>query len=192
MMFDNFLEALRAAYDHSCECIIDEGQEDDYTPYEDTDECVNDIFTAPAILDCQKQVWADFPIEVQPHLECAQTAATMLDECVKSFDCNLERIYICDQNYYDTVEKSCPKIPFEVNEEFYSRCLGEEYELPFTCADGEEIPATWECDSYADCDDGSDEAGCPFFCYDGTELDTSKVCDGEDDCSTGEDEFGCY
>ena len=30
----------------------------------------------------------------------------------------------------------------------------------FQCADGGTVPASYECDSDPDCEDGSDEAGC--------------------------------
>lgn len=66
----------------------------------------------------------------------------------------------------------------------------------FTCVNGEQIPAEWECDGGADCEDGSDEVGCPepvvFECASGDEtVPESFACDGGEDCEDGSDEVGC-
>jgi len=68
------------------------------------------------------------------------------------------------------------------------------------CPDGSRcIPDYWFCDSYKDCDDGSDEANCggntcpanKFDCGNGVCIRKSWVCDTEDDCGNGNDEKNC-
>ncbi|MDC0145617.1 hypothetical protein OAI93_03390, partial [bacterium] len=72
----------------------------------------------------------------------------------------------------------------------------------FACASGDECePANWECDGWADCADGSDEADCGapptceeqglWDCGDGQCVYNSWVCDGWADCSNAADEADC-
>ena len=191
-LYQQIVDGLKDAFAHSCQCVIDSDQDDYGYGYDSVDECVNDAFEAPAILDCTASVWASYTDEVKEHIDCNLEALNKLLECQDSFGCNLDRLSICYDNYFEKTERDCPQIPYEVNAQVSEQCLGHEYEPPFTCADGQQIPASYECDGYSDCDDQTDEVGCPYFCYDGTELDTSVQCDGVDDCSMGEDEFGCY
>ncbi|XP_078671483.1 uncharacterized protein LOC144911446 isoform X11 [Branchiostoma floridae x Branchiostoma belcheri] len=69
----------------------------------------------------------------------------------------------------------------------------------FTCDDGECIPADYQCDDDADCQDRSDEKNCPvrqcasdeFRCDNGGCEDAIYACDGEDDCGDNSDEKDC-
>lgn len=67
----------------------------------------------------------------------------------------------------------------------------------FRCADGsgDVIPSDWECDTEADCADGSDEANCAgrlFTCDGGsTTLPLDWECDGYPDCADQSDEVDC-
>jgi len=62
----------------------------------------------------------------------------------------------------------------------------------FTCANGESIEASWQCDGEPDCNDGSDEVGCQYFvCASGMEIPLGWQCDDWDDCGDGSDEAGC-
>ncbi|XP_078590850.1 uncharacterized protein LOC144870493 isoform X22 [Branchiostoma floridae x Branchiostoma japonicum] len=69
----------------------------------------------------------------------------------------------------------------------------------FTCDDGECIPADYQCDDDADCQDRSDEKNCPvrqcasdeFRCDNGGCEDAIYQCDGEDDCGDNSDEKDC-
>ncbi|ELU10224.1 hypothetical protein CAPTEDRAFT_228376 [Capitella teleta] len=71
----------------------------------------------------------------------------------------------------------------------------------FLCDSGSVcIAPTWICDKEADCDDGSDEAGCSYECVDGLHftcvsdgecLPAIYQCDGEPDCVDGSDEIDC-
>jgi len=62
----------------------------------------------------------------------------------------------------------------------------------FRCADGTTVSASYRCDLYPDCSDGSDESGCPGFdCGDGTTVPESFQCDAFPDCSNGRDESTC-
>jgi hypothetical protein len=62
-----------------------------------------------------------------------------------------------------------------------------------TCGDGTSVPPYSVCDTFDDCQDGSDETNCPgpFVCGDGTEIPPNWECDGEPDCQDGSDEVGC-
>ncbi len=64
----------------------------------------------------------------------------------------------------------------------------------FACADGSEILPMWQrCNTFEECADGSDEAGCATYeCPDGSDtiLET-EVCDGFVDCDDETDEIGC-
>ncbi|KAF1768827.1 hypothetical protein GCK72_000640 [Caenorhabditis remanei] len=62
------------------------------------------------------------------------------------------------------------------------------------------IPAEWQCDNIADCDNGKDELGCTYAHHCGNSFLLCKntrcvagefKCDGEDDCGDGSDEQHC-
>jgi len=69
----------------------------------------------------------------------------------------------------------------------------------FACNNGYCIPATWRCDSYADCEDDSDELNCTqcsssslFLCEaDGHCMHQKFRCDGRTQCPGGADESNC-
>jgi hypothetical protein len=67
----------------------------------------------------------------------------------------------------------------------------------FRCRDGsgDVIPSDWECDTEADCADGSDEASCAgelFTCDGGnTMIPLDWQCDAYPDCADASDEDGC-
>ncbi|XP_053722161.1 low-density lipoprotein receptor-related protein 2 [Synchiropus splendidus] len=74
-------------------------------------------------------------------------------------------------------------------------CAPEE----FRCDEIKCIPATWVCDTYLDCNDGTDEpSSCEdvvrtckpddFTCTDGNCIPSSLVCDGNNDCWDNSDE----
>ncbi|CAM4944086.1 unnamed protein product [Rotaria socialis] len=71
----------------------------------------------------------------------------------------------------------------------------------FKCSSGHCISNTSRCDSYAQCRDGSDEAGCPprypdgrhcpvdrFTCNNTLCINNNWVCDGDNDCRDNSDE----
>ena len=69
----------------------------------------------------------------------------------------------------------------------------------FACNNGYCIPASWRCDSYADCEDESDEVNCTqcstsslFLCRaDGQCMHQKFRCDGRAQCRGGADEENC-
>jgi len=69
----------------------------------------------------------------------------------------------------------------------------------FACNNGYCIPATWRCDSYADCEDESDELNCTqcstsslFLCHASGQCMHQKFrCDGRTQCLGGADEENC-
>jgi len=69
----------------------------------------------------------------------------------------------------------------------------------FACSNGYCIPASWRCDSYADCEDESDEANCKrcsttslFLCRaEGSCMHHKFRCDGRTQCLGGADEESC-
>lgn len=69
----------------------------------------------------------------------------------------------------------------------------------FACTNGYCIPASWRCDSYADCEDESDEMNCThcsastlFLCYaNGRCMHQKFHCDGRTQCPGGADEDNC-
>ncbi|CAH1246984.1 TLL1 [Branchiostoma lanceolatum] len=72
----------------------------------------------------------------------------------------------------------------------------------FECDDGDCIEASWECDDFEDCWDGSDEANCvstgpqvcttsQFQCLNGGCVSNSWICDGDNDCGDMSDEQNC-
>ncbi|CAG2252607.1 LRP2 [Mytilus edulis] len=68
----------------------------------------------------------------------------------------------------------------------------------YTCADGECIAGSWQCDSYVDCSRGEDDMGCPgcdsdrFLCDNGEWcVAWWAVCNGIDNCGDNTDELGC-
>uniref|UniRef100_A0A1I7U2X4 EGF-like domain-containing protein n=1 Tax=Caenorhabditis tropicalis TaxID=1561998 RepID=A0A1I7U2X4_9PELO len=74
--------------------------------------------------------------------------------------------------------------------------------LHFDCLSGNLrcIPAEWQCDNIADCENGKDETGCTYahhcgngfmLCKNGNCVDKNFKCDGEDDCMDGTDEQHC-
>ncbi|TKS67457.1 Low-density lipoprotein receptor-related protein 1B [Collichthys lucidus] len=84
----------------------------------------------------------------------------------------------------------------------YRSCRSEE----FRCRDGRcLLSSQWECDSYADCPDHSDELplnlkclaagslcnGSFFMCSNGRCISERNLCDGRDDCGDRSDERNC-
>jgi hypothetical protein len=73
-----------------------------------------------------------------------------------------------------------------------SRCLSH-CEERFHCEDGSDIPGWWQCDTFRDCADGSDEpSDCRYFqCDDGSAARQGAGCDDYLDCADGSDELDC-
>ena len=63
----------------------------------------------------------------------------------------------------------------------------------FHCKNGlESVLASYKCDVFTDCDDGSDEEGCDYFtCDNGKKKASIEKCDKVDDCGDGSDEKDC-
>ncbi|XP_033100297.1 low-density lipoprotein receptor-like isoform X2 [Anneissia japonica] len=70
----------------------------------------------------------------------------------------------------------------------------------FNCGEGSIcIPATWQCDRDADCDNGADEVNCEavtctadeYTCGNGKCIINRWVCDQDDDCGDNTDETSC-
>lgn len=77
----------------------------------------------------------------------------------------------------------------------YTACeLARGCPTPFTCTNGQSIPADYVCDGEDDCGDDSDERqGCPdpFTCDSGHTVPSSFECDAFEDCADGSDEQDC-
>jgi hypothetical protein len=62
----------------------------------------------------------------------------------------------------------------------------------FVCADGSALPDSWQCDTEADCFDGSDELDCATFeCGSGEVYVERAHCNLQEECADGSDEVGC-
>jgi hypothetical protein len=77
----------------------------------------------------------------------------------------------------------------------YRGCLNECKSPPplFTCDDGSQIDARWQCDGAADCPNGEDEvcAQGTFTRDSGVTIPAAWQCDQVIDCTGGEDERDC-
>ncbi|CAL1527037.1 unnamed protein product [Lymnaea stagnalis] len=70
----------------------------------------------------------------------------------------------------------------------------------FHCANGQCLSINWQCDSYRDCTDGSDELNCPphcsgehgLLCNNGQCVPREFTCDGDNDCGDLTDETDCH
>lgn len=93
-------------------------------------------------------------------------------QCVALASCGILSALVCD---------SVRPFPLE---ECFIDCNA------FQCDSGEAITSVFVCDSYADCADASDEAGC-FECGSGEVYPPRFVCDYNRQCIDGSDEAGC-
>ncbi len=103
-------------------------------------------------------------------------------ECLRPASCDELQAQACDDITNDYA--AC-----------LDRCMLEAF-ASIECGDGSRVSSQRECDGEADCNDGTDEAGCndpqpQFECDDGESVLLEYECDGSADCADSSDESGC-
>lgn len=136
------------------------------------------------------------PDSPDPNVCLGQREQTMLEKLDKrgqgKSDSNLQEIAIIDylkrRLFNDDRRKHTLPPPNQ------SDCPDDK----FQCRDGGCIPKRWRCDSFADCNDKSDEDKCSkcnveteFYCGQEICINKELVCNGIRDCLDGRDERQC-
>jgi hypothetical protein len=180
-LYLDFVDTLGRGNELDCECAVEAG-------YYDSVELCRQPAVPPPMADCIAHVLDDFA-DVATHLECVNDSYAQYFECVEEAGCQGDS-YAC---YLMLLEfDPCPEIPYAATRAVQKECYGVTLPEPFTCADGMQIPETWQCDEEADCDDASDEQDCPSFtCDDGSEVLLSSQCDSVPNCEDFSDERDC-
>jgi hypothetical protein len=167
-----------------CGCYADAG-------YVESVELCYQPAVPPPLEDCIAGVIDRFDVATA-FLECQIEQQKEILACMTELGCGGDLYYEC---YYSPMlpgAEPCPQIPYEAERAIAGECYGATLPDPFTCADGTQIPETWQCDEEADCADQSDEQGCPaFVCGDGSEIPISWQCDASPQCADLSDEQAC-
>ena len=185
-----FAETARAL-ETACACFVEAGE------YGDVPSCTSDLTTlTPAHESCIADVMNEHAENTRPVVDCWIEAAQDYTACLERSACDMAIAVSCGVEY-DRTQDDCPLLDYGIESQIGLACFGEPAEPPFTCADGEQIPESWQCDQVSDCRDGSDEADCPdapetFACEDDSGfVPLAWVCDGEADCADASDEQNC-
>jgi hypothetical protein len=180
-LYLDFVDLLGEGQMFYCECAVEAGY------YDSVAYCWSPAIPPP-MAECIAAVLDDFP-DVAEHFNCLMEGYAGFIGCAQAAGCDGD-VYACysmlDANY------DCPDIPYGAARAVEMGCYGVTLPEPFACADGTQIPKTWQCDGEADCEDGSDEQNCPSFtCDDGTTIPLALQCSGEPDCPDLSDEQNC-
>jgi hypothetical protein len=174
-----FVDVLGQSTEFYCECAVEAG-------YYDSVELCWQPAVPPPMADCIARVMDDFD-EAAGYFECSIAAQEEYVACLEDIGCGGDT-YAC----YMLIVDPCPPIPYAAEQEVSKQCYGVTMPDPFNCADGTQIPETYQCDGESDCADDSDEQNCPTFtCDEGTEVPLHQQCNGFSECPDFSDELNC-